>query len=277
MISRILNFAIGSFTIGNILAAVIAFAIGRVVVKYVMRVFERALQKSHVDKTLIRFINHAAQILLYFVLVVIVADCLNISIVSMVAVFSVAGLAVSLAAENSLSNLAGGILLLVLKPFKVGDFIEASGKSGTVVDLGLIYTELLTVDNKHIYIPNKDVSSEDIINYSEEENRRVDIKVNVDYDSNAAEVKQVLLDTIYSVEGIFETPEPFVRLSDYKDSSVEYTIRVWCRNADYWEVYFTLLERLKPALNEAGVDMTYNHLNVHIIDEKTDFSKEDKQ
>ena len=276
MINRILNFAIGSFTVGNILAAVIAFAIGRIVVKYVMRMFERALERSHVDTTLMRFINHAARILLYFVLVVIVADCLNISIVSMVAVFSVAGLAVSLAAENSLSNLAGGVLLLVLKPFKVGDFIEASGNSGTVVDLGLIYTELLTIDNKHIYIPNKDVSSEDIINYSKEENRRVDIKINVDYNSDAGKVKKVLLDTVRATEGIFEKPEPFVRLSDYKDSSVEYTIRVWCRNADYWDVYFNLLESLKPALNNAGVDITYNHLNVHIIDEKTDCSKEEK-
>lgn len=268
MISKILNFAVGSFTVGNILAAVIVFAIGKIIVKYAMKIFERTIQKSTIDITLTKFVNHAVQILLYFILIVIVAGCLNISAVSLVAVFSVAGLAVSLAAENSLSNLAGGLLLLALKPFKVGNFIEAAGNIGTVVDLGLIYTELLTVDNKHVYIPNKDISASNIINYSQEDKRRIDIKINTDYSAGIDKVKTVLLETMASVPGIFQDPAPFARLSDYKDSTMEYTIRAWCKNEEYWDVYFRLLESIKPALEKAGIEITYNHLNVHIIENK---------
>lgn len=267
---KILNFAVGSFTVGNILAAVIVLALGLVLSKYIMKIINRSLEKSKLDKTLSGFINAVLKALVYFILGVIVADCLNISVASLVAVFSVAGLAVSLAAENSLSNLAGGILLIVMKPFKAGDYVEAAGSSGTVVEVGLIYTELLTIDNKHVYIPNKDISAANIVNYSQEEKRRIDLKFNASYNDDTEKVKFVLLETVKNITGVINEPEPFVRVSGYKESCVEYTVRVWCKNEDYWDIYFTLMEKIKPAFDESGIEITYNHLNVHIIEKRTE-------
>ncbi|MEG0824282.1 MAG: mechanosensitive ion channel family protein [Oscillospiraceae bacterium] len=176
-------------------------------------------------------------------------------------------MAVSLSIQGILSNLAGGILILISKPFKVGDYIEAGTTGGTVVDIALVYTKLKTVDNKIIFVPNKDVSSAQITNYTSQELRRVDFTLSVDYAADMELVKKTLLEVIQRQPKSLLTPDPVVRVNDYKESAVEYVVRVWCATDDYWDLRFDLLEQAKKAFDEAGIELTYNHLNVHIIEE----------
>ena len=178
------------------------------------------------------------------------------------------GLAITLAVQGSLSNLAGGIQVLVSKPFKADDYIEVGSVGGTVAEVGLVYTKLRTIDNKIISIPNGQISGEKIVNYSTEEKRRVDLTFNTSYDDAPERVTACIRDVIGAHPKAFFTPEPFVRVSAYQASSVEYTVRVWCATEDYWALYFDLLEQVKAAFDRAGIEMTYNHLNVHMVDHR---------
>ena len=267
-IQKILDFNIGSLTLGKILLALVVAVACILAARLLFRLFDRLLQKSRIDKTLQGFIKGTSHAVVYFIMVVVVADCLDISIVSLVAVFSVAGLAVSMAAESSLSNLAGGIILLALKPFQVGDYVEAGSDSGTVQEIGLFYTRLLTADGKTVYIPNGDIASSHIVNYSREKQRRVEIKVTASYDSPVERVKEAVREAMAGVDGIAAQPEPFVNVSEYKDSSIEYTLRVWTEPDKYWDVYYALMEKLKESFDRHQVEMTYNHLNVHMVADK---------
>ena len=187
---------------------------------------------------------------------------------SLVAVLGVIGLAVSLAIQGTLSNLAGGIQVLVSKPFKAGDFVEAGGVSGTVKEVGLAYTKLSTIDNKVISVPNGQISSEKIINYTTAEQRRVDLKFNTSYDDKPEQVIAAIKAVVGAHPKALFTPEPFVRVSAYQDSSIEYTVRVWCATEDYWDLYFDLLEQVKAAFDQAGIEIPYGHLNVHLLERK---------
>ena len=184
---------------------------------------------------------------------------------SLIAVLSVLGLAITLAVQGSLSNLAGVIQVLVSKPFKADDYIEVGSVGGTVAEVGLVYTKLRTIDNKIISIPNGQISGEKIINYSTEERRRVDLTFNASYDSPLQQVTGVLRAVVAAHPMALAEPEPFVRVSAYQASSVEYTVRVWCATEDYWELYYDLLEQVRAAFDRNGIGLTYNHLNVHLI------------
>ena len=172
----------------------------------------------------------------------------------------------SLAIQGTLSNLAGGIQVLLSKPFKAGDYVEAGGISGTVMEVGLAYTKLCTVDNKVISVPNGQISGEKIINYSTEERRRVDLTFNASYDSPLQQVTGVLRAVVAAHPMALAEPEPFVRVNAYRDSSIEYVVRVWCATGDYWTLYYDLLEQVKEAFDQNGIEMTYNHLNVHLME-----------
>lgn len=268
-LNQILNYTVGSFSVGSILAAVITFVIGFLILKIVYRLVSRILDKSRLNKTLLGFIKAAVHVVLYFVLAVVVLEALGVSIVSLVAVFSVAGLAISLAAENALSNLAGGVLLLIMNPFVVGDFIEVSGKSGTVRAIGLTYTEIVTPDNCVVYLPNKDISASNITNLSKEDRRRVDLTFSASYDTPTESVKAAILQAAAGVEGVLTQPDPpFVNIESYDSSSITYVTRVWCKPADYWNVHFALTEAVRAAFHEHGVEMTYDHLNIHVVNQK---------
>jgi len=266
MFEDITNFNIGSISVGDVLLAVITFVIGYIVARLILKMLDAFFKKSKLDRTLVSFASAACKVVIYFILAVVVAGSLGIEATSIIAVFSVAGLAVSLAAQTSLSNLAGGVTLLLLKPFKVGDYVEAGGNSGTIRGLGLVYTEMVTIDNKIVFIPNSSISAADIINYTREGMRRVDLNFTASYDAPCETVRKALLEACSAIPEALGEPAPFAAISSYGDSSIEYVVRVWCKTDDYWTVYFALLENVREMYAKNGVEMTYNHVNVHVIE-----------
>ena len=197
---------------------------------------------------------------------IIVANALGINTSSLVALVSVVGLALSLSVQNILSNLFTGLTLLITKPFAAGDFVEVAGKTGLVKTVGLFYTQLDTLDNVAVSIPNADVTASSVSNYSREELRRVDRTFTTSYDCSTDEVKAAIADAIAKDARILTDPAPFVRLLDYKGSTVEYVVRVWCKGPDYWDVYFALNENVRESFAARGVKFSYEHVNVHIVE-----------
>jgi small conductance mechanosensitive channel len=259
-----LGLELGSLAISNIVAALVILIVCLIATKVICTAVGKLLRRSKLDKTLHAFIQSAVRALLYILTAIIVVGSLGFNVASLVAVLSVAGLAVSLAMQNSLSNLAGGIMILVTKPFLVGDFIEAGGQTGTVQEIGMAYTKLSTLDNKRISIPNSAISSANIVNYSTEGKRRVDLTFSVAYENDVENVKNALHKTISRCDKVLTegADAPFVRLSEYGESTITYTVRVWCKNADYWDVYFFLLEEAGKSFKEAGVQLSYKRIVV---------------
>ncbi|MGX8720910.1 MAG: mechanosensitive ion channel family protein, partial [Eubacteriales bacterium] len=175
-------------------------------------------------------------------------------------------LALSLSVQNILSNLFSGLTLLVAQPFHAGDYVEVAGKAGVVKTVGLFYTMISTLDNIAISIPNSDITGSTINNYSSEPLRRVDMTFSASYDASTEDVKAAIRDAIARDSRILPDPEPFVRLSAYKDSVIDYVVRVWCKSTDYWNVYFDLNENVRDSFAEKGVEMSYNHMNVHMLE-----------
>lgn len=249
-----------------ILPALLTFLVCCVVIRLVMSVLDKLLRRSRLDEALKGFVKTAARILLWILCGIIVAESLGIETSSLVAVVSVAGLALSLSIQNIMGNLFSGITLLITRPFKAGDFVELGGNSGTVKSVGLFYTVIGTGDNKNISIPNGDVTAASVVNYSVEPLRRVDMRFTVSYDSPAEAVRAALLDAVSRDEKILGDPAPFVAISAYQDSAVEYLVRIWCRNEDYWKVYYGMNERVRACLIQYGADMSYPHVNVHVVE-----------
>jgi len=237
-----------------------------VAIKVISGVLNRVLEKSRLEHTLSNFINAILKVIIYFVAILIVLSTLGVDVTSLVALLSVAGLAASLALQNTLSNLAGGIQLLLTKPFVVGNYVEAGANSGTVHEVGLAYTTLVTPDNKVIYVPNSDIAAARIINYNGRDTRRVELKVTASYDAPVQTVKDTINKLIAADERMLSYPEPFVRVSNYGASSIEYVVRVWTAGADYWNVYFGVMEGVRESFQRNGVEMTYDHLNVHVVE-----------
>lgn len=245
---------------GAVLVAVVCF----LVVKVLMKLLGRAVGRSKLDGALQKMLLNLLRGLLWSVAVIIVLGCLGIEVTSLVAVLSVIGLAFSLALQNFLSNVAGGMQLLASHPFKPGDFVEAGGCSGTVTEIGMFYTRLATYDNKLVQIPNSTIVSANIINYSTQPSRRVDLMVSASYNAPLEVVMNTLLGLAQAHELVLDDPAPAVHVTKYGDSAIEYALRVWCANADYWTVYNDLIDSFKPAFDQAEVEMTYPHLNIHL-------------
>ena len=254
-----------ALSLPTILRVIFTALVCVIAVKIVGNVIGKVLGKSKLDGTLQGFLKTGLRVILYFVAGLVILSSLGVDVTSLIALLSVAGLAVSLALQNTLSNLAGGIQLLVTKPFVAGNYVEAGANSGTVHEVGLAYTTLVTPDNKVIYVPNSDIAAARIINYNGREDRRVEIRVTASYDAPIQTVKDTISKLIAADSRIHGEPEPFVRVSNYGNSSIEYTVRVWCAAGDYWDVYFDLMDNMKPAFDAAGVEMTYDHLNVHVV------------
>jgi len=260
------DISLGSVTIYTLLPAIIVLGICLLLIKLAMNIVNKMLERSHIEKSLHTFLKTAVRIALYTLTALIVADKLGIPITSLVAALSIFGLAISLAVQNSLSNLAGGIMLLVSKPFVVGDYVEAGGVSGTVSEIGLAYTKIVTVDNKVIHCPNSEISAAKIINYTLEKSRRVDISIGASYDAPVKDVIAALL-SCAAKHGAVMTPdkEPFAAVTEYMDSCIQYTLRVWVNTEAYWDVYFALLQQIKEEFDARSIEMTYPHMNVHIV------------
>ena len=258
---------IGSMALSTLISAVLTFITCFIVMQIILKTLERILGRANkIDGTLKGFIHSAVKIVLWILTGIIVAGALGIPTTSLVALISIAGLALSLSVQNILSNLFSGLTLLVSKPFKSGDFVEVGGKNGIIKSVGLFYTQLNTLDNVSINIPNSDVTGTTVINYSREPLRRVDRVFSAAYESSTEDVKAAIYEAISRDEKILRDPTPFVRLSEYKDSCIEYTVRVWCKCADYWDVFFNLNENVRESFAAKGVEMTYNHMNVHILE-----------
>ena len=260
--------AIKGLDLWHIATIVLLLLACMVVMKVLLRLLDRTFRRLEVEKSLHTFVRAALRVFLWIITICLVLGYIGIPMTSLIAVLSVLGLAITLAVQGSLSNLAGGIQVLVSKPFKADDYIEVGSVGGTVAEVGLVYTKLRTIDNKIISIPNGQISGEKIVNSPTEETRRVDLTFNTSYDDAPERVTACIRDVIGAHPKAFFTPEPFVRVSAYQASSVEYTVRVWCATEDYWALYFDLLEQVKAAFDRAGIEMTYNHLNVHMVDHR---------
>lgn len=252
----------------RILAILVLLGACMVLMKVLLRLLDRSFRRLEVEKSLHTFVRAALRVVLWLITLCVVLGYMGIEMTSIIAVLSVLGLALSLAIQGALSNLAGGIQLLVSKPFKADDYIEAGAVSGTVVAVGLVYTQLRTIDNKIISVPNGTIAGQTITNYNTQEQRRVDLKFTVSYDDPPEKVIACIRSVIAAHPKALSEPEPFVRLSAYLDSSIEYTLRVWSLTEDYWDLYFDLLEQIGAAFAREGIDITYNHLNVHVVEKK---------
>lgn len=265
-VEDILKVGIAGFTVEKLLTAVVAAAVCLIVIKLLLGLLDRTAARTHMEPQIRRTVRGLVKAMLIFVTVIVVMGCLNIPVTSLVALLSVAGLAFSLALQGFLANMAGGLQIVASKPFRLGDYIEAGGCAGTVAEIGLFYTKLNTVDNKLIQLPNSTIISGNIINYSAEDKRRVELKVTASYDAPPEQVKAVLAQVVGEHPLTLPTPEPMIRVNAYQDSAIEYIVRVWCASGDYWTVYYDLMAGLKPAFDRAGIEMTYPHLNVHMMD-----------
>ena len=264
----LLQKTIAGITVGEILRAVITLVVCIVAVKVLLHILNRTLERLNVDKTLHAFIRSLARILLYFLAAVIVLDSLGVPITSFVAVLSVIGLALSLAVQGVLANLAGGLQILLSKPFKVGDYVDANGTEGTAAEIGLVHTKLTTADNKVVYVPNSQMVSSKITNYSAMCTRRIELRVSAAYETpierTCAALRQAAADTTQ----LLRDPAPRAAVFSFGENAIQYVLQVWCKTGDYWNAYFALNENVKKAFDAAGVQMTYNHLNVHLTDKR---------
>lgn len=246
----------------KLVAAIVAAILVVIVGKVLMKMVNRTLEKLHMDHTLQKFLNAAAKVVIYFIAIMIVASALGFEMSSLVALASVVSAAFALAASGVLSNLFGGILLLLTKPFGVDDYVSIGGEEGTVAELGLVSTKINTVDNKRITIPNSNIAAATIVNYSAEGKRRVDLVFSVGYDNDMERVKTAIFATAKNHDKVVDKDNIFVRVSAYNDCTISYTMRVWCKTADYWDVYFDLMELVKKTFDQVGITMVYPIVSV---------------
>ena len=246
--------------VGAILALVIGFAIVNVVVG----MLDNILTKSKIDISLHSFIKSVSSFVLKVMVAIIAATIIGIPPTTFIAVLSAAGLAIGLALKDSLSNFAGGILILTFRPFNVGDFIDIGGYSGTVKEIQILYTVLNTTDNRRITIPNGELANGKIINYSVEDTRRVDLVFGVSYDDDIQKVKEVLTRIVMSHPLTFKDPEPLIRPMAYNDSSIDFTVRVWCQSSDYWAIYYDLHEQVKTAFDQEGITIPFPTTDINV-------------
>jgi small conductance mechanosensitive channel len=247
----------------------IALALGILVlgwmgIKKLMILLKVYIEKTQIDATLKPFIISIVDALLKVLLALSIIGILGVDTTSFAAVLGAAGLAVGLAFQGSLSNFAGGVLLLSLRPFKVGDYIEANGYSGTVEAIQILYTQLNTPDNKVIFIPNGSLANNSIVNYSVKETRRVDLTFGVGYEQEAEKVKKVLEEICNTHPLVLQEPQPFIRMSSHGESAIVFTVRVWVNTPDYWSVYFDLMENVKKRFDEEGIAIPYPQMDIHL-------------
>lgn len=267
LMSAFSGITVGTLDLTSLISAAISFVVCAVIIKIITILTDKALRRTKkLNGTMHSFIRSAIKVILWVITAIIVADALGVSTTSLVALFSVAGLALSLSVQNIMANLFSGITLLITRPFSTGDVVEIAGKSGTIKSVGLFYTVINSYDNQTISIPNSDVTATSVINFSTEKLRRVDMIFSASYDDETEKVKEAIFTAAKMDERILREPEPFVSINAYKASSIDYAARVWCKSEDYWDVFFAMNENVRRAFAENGVKMSYEHINVHMID-----------
>ena len=256
--------ALSEMTLSNIVPTALMLIVGTLAVKVILKLAKKSLAKTRLERAAASLIYSLLKVILFLLLGLMAAAKLGIDVTGVVALASVASLALSLALQDSLSNVIGGFLLLSNHPFHTGDFVEIAGQAGTVQTIDITYTKLTTGDNKTISIPNSAVVASQIVNYSTSGTRRVDINVSASYDAPIATVKAALLEAA-KLDTVLDTPAaPFAAVLNYGESAIEYTLRVWTTADEYWNTMFAINENIKREFDQAGVKMTYPHVNVHI-------------
>lgn len=266
ILSSITSLSIGAFTLATLLPTVLIAIVAIIAIRVFMKLVARLLEKSTLDPRLQRYAIAAIKLALYVLTALVIMGQLGIEVTSLVAILSVCSLGLTLAAEDILGNLAGGLVIISSHPFALGDFIEASGVSGTVEHISLNHTKLITPDGVMVMLPNKALSTSQMTNYTVLGTRRVTQKITASYDASAEDVKAACYEALSNTDLILDDPGSAVYVSNYGESSIEYTIFAWCKASDYWPVYFGLGEALRPAFANHKVEMTYDHLNVHIVE-----------
>lgn len=252
----------------KLLAALLVLIIGRILIKWTVKLISKSKFAKNTDATVVRVLLNFISAGLYVLLAVTIIAILGVPMASVVALVASAGVAIGLALQGALSNLAGGIMIMILRPFHIGDFVEIAGNSGTVKDVGIFYTVINTGDNKVITIPNGTVMANAITNYSKNDTRRVDLVFNVAYGTDVAKVNAILLEEAGKHELALKDPAPFARLTKQSESSLDFTLRVWVNASDYWTVNFDLLENINNRFAKEGIEIPFNQLDVHIKDQK---------
>lgn len=248
---------------GHILKAVIVFVVGRFLISLLKRLTSRLLDKRNVDVSIKTFVKSLVNILLTILLIISVVGALGVETTSFAALLASAGVAIGMALSGNLQNFAGGLVVLLFKPYKVGDWIESQGVSGTVKEIQIFHTILTTADNKLIFIPNGALSSGVVVNYSNQKTRRVEWIVGVDYGEDYAKVEQVVRNILAADKRVLSDPAPFVALHALDASSVNVVARVWVNSENYWNVYFDINQAIYKTFNEKGIDFPFPQLTVH--------------
>ncbi|MCL4126329.1 UNVERIFIED_CONTAM: hypothetical protein GTU68_044756 [Idotea baltica] len=224
-----------------------------------MKAVAKVMLKKDYDESLQKFLTNLIGWALKIILIITILGILGIPTASFAAILAAAGLAVGLALQGSLANFAGGVLLMIFKPIKIGDLIEAQGEIGVVKEIEIFTTKIISPDNKLVIIPNGTLSNGNIVNYTEEGKIRVDLTFGVGYDSDIKQTKEVLMSVINNADNVLSDPAPTVNVSELADSSVNFAVRPWCKPEHYWDVYFATTENVKMALDKAGIEIPYPH------------------
>ena len=248
----------------KLIIALVILLISFKIIKVVCRKIEKSGAKKNADKTVMRTLAYALGLTLRVVVLVCLVGYLGIDTSGITALIASLGVCIGLAVNGALSNLAGGVLILLTRPFRVDDFIEAQGISGTVADIHITATKIVTVDNKVVYVPNGSLANGNIINYSEKDTRRVDLDFSVSYSADSDKVKAIITEILEKHELVLKDPAPFVRVSAHGTSAMIIKSRAWVKNADYWTVYFDVTEAVKAEFDKNGIDIPFQQLDVHI-------------
>ena len=252
----------------DVLYAILILVVGLAIIKKLTATFKKLLRKRGVDETLIPTLAGVVRGMLLVVLLIAVVQKFGADTTGLVAILGSVGLAIGLALQGSLANFAGGMLILILKPFKNGDVINVNGETGSVQSISVVTTTMKTPDNRVIYMANGAVASATIINFTQEEDRRLDLVFGIGYEDDFDKAKDIILKIAADDDRIFSDPEPFARVGNLGDSSVDITTRLWLKGADYWAVNFDMLEKVKKAFDEAGISIPYPQRDVHLYNEK---------
>lgn len=257
-------------TLDKVLSAVIILLVGLLIIKIITRLLRGIFKRSdYLDERLEKFIVTSVRTILLVVTLIMVAQSLGIPTTSLVALLSVGALAVSLAVQGMLSNVAGGMTLLTSRIINLNDLVEVAGVTGTVSEIGLLYTKLTTADGQTVMLPNSSISGEKIVNYTTQGRRRVVLSIGASYDAAISDVRAALLEAVAQTDGVHDEPAPKVVLNAYLDSAIEYTIYLWCNWDAYSSVRQQLNEHVKESFDRHGIDIPYNHLNVHILNDSS--------
>lgn len=263
MLDTLLASLSGSLFFKKLMGTVLVLVIGVLVIRVIMRLITAALEKSHLEKAAHSLILSLARAAMYVLLFLIAASQMGIDVSSIVALASVLTLALSLALQNMVSNLIGGFVILYTHPFHSGDYVEIAGQGGTVKEISMTYTVLATPDNRIISIPNSAVAAAQVVNYSSADSRRVELTVTASYDAPTQKVLDALV-LAGTVDNALLNPAPSAVIVSYDDSAIRYSLRIWVKPGDYWDVYFQVNQRIKDVFDQQGIEMTYPHLNVHL-------------